>query len=311
MTDGIVATSPDQVMDAIVQMASLPWPESDEWLDWTIDGLEGQTSYLLHVLPLAATSDSTALAAFTSRLAGLADRRWGARHRFDATRFTDDARTEPAAYDRRSAPASMVRSLGAEAALWWRFGEDAVMLVDTSAAGAETSTAALLVLSAQWLDGPGAEEEALQQPLVADFLSQDGRRVLHAAWEVFRTREPAVLQPLVTALPAIERATADLDLGGMLASNGKHLDHALGRIRIFGERRCLCAAYPEHVFYEPAKEEAYGHIRIVEVIPTSFHGRPGRPERICECLTCGQRFDVEEGEYHYPWWQWRARKPAP
>lgn len=152
------------------------------------------------------------------------------------------------------------------------------------------------------------KQEPLQPSLLDDFLSKDSRRILHAVWEVFATRDPEVFAPLVKALPRIDRATDDIDFGGMLASNARHVDHALDRIRLFGKHQCLCGAYSDHMFYEPAKEEAYGHIRIVEEIPVFFNGRPDRPKRICECTDCGKRFEVEEGEYHYTWWKWKTRR---
>jgi len=142
--------------------------------------------------------------------------------------------------------------------------------------------------------------------LVDDFLSKDVRRVMHATWEVFHTRDPKVLEPLAAKLSAIDKATDDLALGGALMPNGKNLSHALDRIALFGKGGCLCAAYTGHLLYEPAKEEAYGHARIAEVIPVFFKGRPDRPKRICECTDCGRRFTVEEGEYHYTWWKWTA-----
>jgi hypothetical protein len=301
MTDEIVDASPEQVVAVIAQMADLPWPDGDEWLEWEIDGLEGQTSFLMHVLPLGATSDAAALTSLTSPLSKLADQRWGVRHRFDATRFTDDADTDPASYDRRSAPASLVRALGSDNAAWWRSGSDAVVLVDNSAAATETSKAAVLVLPAQWLAGPGAEEDALRSPLVADFLSGDKDRVLSALWAVFATRDPEILAPLARALPAIEKATADTELGGMLASNNSNLDHVLDRISLFGKGACLCAAYFSHQFYDPEKEAHRRHVRIVETVPNDGQWVP---DRICECRDCGRRFQVEQGEYHYTWWKW-------
>lgn len=301
MTDGIIDAGPEQVVAVIEQMAGLPWPEGDEWLEWEIDGLAGQTSFLMHVLPLAATSDAAALAAWMSPLTELADQRWGVRHHFDATRFTDGADTGPASYDRRSAPASLVRALGSDDASWWRSGNDAVVLVDSSAAASETGNAAVLVLPARWLAGPGAEEDALQSPLVADFLSGDKDRILHALWAVFKTRDPEILAPLARALPAVEKATADADLGGMLVSNASNLDHVLDRIELFGKGACLCAAYLSHQFYDPAKEEHRRHVRIVETIPNDGQWVP---DRVCECRDCGKRFQVEQGEYHYTWWKW-------
>lgn len=312
--DEIIDAAPSRLIDVIAQMVDLPWPDGDEWLEWEIDGIEGQTSWLTHVLPLGATSDARALADFVSNLAKLADQRWGAHRRFDATRFTDGADTDRASYDRRSAPASMVRSIGAKGAPWWKLGSDAVMLVHGKQSRPRR-TAGVLVLPAQWLGEPGAEEAALQAPLVDEFLSGEQRPVLHAVWEVFTSRDPDVFAPLVMALPAIEKATADLDLGGALLSNGANLDHALDRIRLVARKQCLCGAYPDHVLYDPAKEKAWGHVRIVEEIPMFYNGNPDRPKRICECTDCGRRFSVTEGEYHYTWWKWTAqgssREPPP
>ncbi|MDT0202459.1 hypothetical protein [Nocardioides sp. AE5] len=317
MTEGIIDATADQVMEVVKQMVDLPRPDGDEWLEWEIDGLEGQTNYLMHVLPLAATADASGLSTWTAAIAELADRRWGARTHFDATRFTDDKETDPASYDRRSAPASMVRALDADDAVWWPFGHDAVMLVDNSAAERSTSKAAVFVLPRQWLSAeaqgasrPGEARPADDGSLRADFLSKDSSRVLHAVWEVFKTRDPQVLEPLVRSLPAIERATEELDLGGALISNGSNLDHAFHRIRLFGEKKCLCAAYAHHVRYEPAKEEALGHVRITAETPVFFNGRPDRPKRMCECTDCGRRFEVEEGEYHYTWWKWNGVRNA-
>lgn len=312
MTDEIVDATPEQVVAVIEQMAGLPWPDGDVWLEWEIDGLAGQTSFLMHVLPLGATSDAAALASLTSALSRLADQRWGVRHRFDATRFTDGADTDPASYDRRSAPASLVRALGSDHAVWWRSGRDAVVLIDNSAAAPRTGKAAVLVLPAQWLAGPGAEENALQSPLVADFLSGDKDRILSAVWAVHKTRDPEILTPLARALPAIEKATADAELGGLLASNKSNLDHAIDRIRLFDKGICLCTAYLTHQFYDPAKEEQRRHILIVGTVPNDGQWVP---DRICECRDCGKRFQVEQGEYHYTWWKWTevtrpGNKPA-
>ncbi|KRB76436.1 hypothetical protein ASE01_15850 [Nocardioides sp. Root190] len=300
MSEEIVEASPEQVMAVIEQMPDLPWPEGEEWLEWEIDGLEGQTSYLMHVLPLAATTDAAALAAYTSRLTWLADKRWVARFRFDATLFTDDADTDPASYDRRSAPASLVRSLDADNAAWWPRGENAVMLV-VSAEAAETKKAAVLVLPSQWLKGPPPTAYATTSPLVADFLSGDKDRVIPALWAVMKTRDPEVLTPLAHSLRAIERATANVELGGMLASNGSHLAHALDRVALFDKRVCLCTAYPSHQFYDPDKEEAQQHVRILDRVPNE---RQWVPDRICECRDCGRKYQVEQGEYHYTWWKW-------
>ncbi|TDE95057.1 hypothetical protein EXU48_09840 [Occultella glacieicola] len=308
MSDEILEATPEQVVAVIEQMVDLPWPDGDDWLEWELDGIEGQTSWLAHLLPLAATTDAAALAAFTSALTTVANRRWGARRRFDATRFTDGKDTAPSDYDRRSAPAGLVRSLGADTASWWPLGSDAVVLIDGSRAAAEQKKAAVLVLPAQWLAGPGAEEEALRSPLVEDFLSGEQSRILHAVWAVVETRDPEILAPLALALPALEKATAKVDLGGMLISNNANLDHAFHRIDLFRTGACLCAAYPSHQRYDVENEERQGHIRVVDTVPNE---RQWEPDRICECRDCGKRFQVEQGEYHYTWWKWTVAPARP
>ena len=138
--------------------------------------------------------------------------------------------------------------------------------------------------------------------LVDDFLSGESSRVLHALWAVVASRDPDVLGPVATALPTVEDATADADLGGALMSNNRNLEHAFDRIRLFARGACLCAAYPAHsAAYDPAKEKRRGHVRIVGTVPNE---RQWEPDRICECTDCGKRFQVEQGEYHYTWWKW-------
>ncbi|MCG8922625.1 hypothetical protein [Lentzea sp. CC55] len=70
-------------------------------------------------------------------------------------------------------------------------------------------------------------------------------------------------------------------------------------------RRCLCTAYRSHQFYDVEKEEARRHIRVVGTVPND---RQWVPDRVCECLGCGKRFQVEQGEYHHPWWKWTESK---
>ncbi len=312
MSEGVVDTTGERLVGVVERMAALPWPEAGGSPAWEIDGLAGSTDTLAHTLPLGTTTDPGALRALTRAFTSAADRRWSIRFRLDARERTDTTAMEPA--DRREAPGAAVRALGADTAIWWRFRDHAVLLVDTSTArpAPPTCTASVLVLDAQWLAQPADDVAPLPvggvaDGLIADFVSRDSRRVLHAVWEVFTTRDPAVLRPLARAYARIDRATDDLDLGGMLISNGSNLAHALDRIRIFGEGRCLCTAYAGHVRYEPAKEESYGHVRIVEEIPVFYNGRPDRPRRICVCVDCDRRYEVEEGEYHYTWWKWTAR----
>lgn len=141
--------------------------------------------------------------------------------------------------------------------------------------------------------------------LVDDLLSGDRSRILAATWAIIRTRDDASLDAVWARRSEIEDAVDEVDLGGMLALNGRHVAHALDRVRMHRLGRCLCEAYAGHEMYEPTNEEALGHVEVVEVIPVVVRGVEWRPRRICACTACGRRFDVEEGESHYPWWRWR------
>lgn len=140
--------------------------------------------------------------------------------------------------------------------------------------------------------------------LVADLCSGERDRVLHAVWAIVATRDPAVLQPIVDALPRIRTATDDLDLGGAFVSNRLNLERSLAYVERFAAGECFCTAYDHGGFFQPEREAARGHVRIVEVRTTPLRGRETWPRDVCECTACGRRFDVEHGESHYPWWQW-------
>ncbi|QOR69201.1 hypothetical protein IM660_10745 [Ruania alkalisoli] len=468
--DQIVDASPKTILDVVAKALELPF--SDEGSKWRIDGIDGQTMSTGHVLPLGATTDRAALAALTVPLAEAADRRWGPGRDFDAARYPPELLEEDR-YDPRAMPAKVVRAVGAAHARWWRTGEFAVLLVDTSANAPDStdSVAALVMLPWLRMDGPPADfvhwrrlqhggeptpwpvdlrflsddedpallggdllvgsdvvaamvrreallqvsgmiawaaeqggrafgywlgperslreeapivtfagdrgfdvllgrtlsealcawyaeepspdagyarlaracrdlgvpvpdgmprppvkaagptpqdllekgeaaigtedvwERAAASPLLADLISRERARVLHAVWEIVATRDPAVLEPLAASLPAIGRATSGLDLGGALHANAGSLEHAVERLRLFRDGTCLCAAYTHRLpFYDPAKEAGRGHIRIEGEAPR----KDWVPDRICACTACGRRFRVEQGEYHYTWWKWTS-----
>ncbi|PCE13890.1 hypothetical protein AUC47_04350 [Microbacterium sp. SZ1] len=145
--------------------------------------------------------------------------------------------------------------------------------------------------------------------LLDDFLSGDPSRVLHATWETIASRDIAVLRPLVPAVPRIRRATEALDLGGIIYANRGHLDHALDKLAQFDAGECWCAGYVGILTFDPKKEEAVDHVRIVST------SEPGWSMTYqCECVVCGLTFDVEQGDHHFMWWKWVPRgaiRPLP
>ncbi|SDH92574.1 hypothetical protein [Agrococcus jejuensis] len=142
--------------------------------------------------------------------------------------------------------------------------------------------------------------------LVDDLLSRDRSRILDAVWAIIRARDDAALHAVRKRLAEVEDAVDEVDLGGMLASNGRHVTHAIDRVRMHWRGECLCRAYRDHEMYDPAQEVAFGHVTLVEEIPVIVGGSPWRPRRICACTACGQRYDVTEDEGHYVWWRWRT-----
>ncbi|SCX49693.1 hypothetical protein SAMN03159343_2253 [Klenkia marina] len=293
--DTIVDAPPRKIVRAVEQMVDLPWPEGDEELSWDLQGLEGETTWLFHALPLAHRAGKAAKV-LGRQLRPLLDERFGLRLHFHVDRPAGGREN-----DRHRTVARLVRSIETNVADWWRHDGNAVLLLDSTASAPHDDRLLVVVLPDQWMGPPGAEELALRSPVVQDLLSRDPGRVISAAWTLLGTRDPAVLTPVLTAVDAIEDATAGLRLGGALASNAGHLASGLERARTLGRGECLCTCYPGHSFYEPDREQAKGYVRVVGTVPDE---RQWVDDSICECTNCGRRYQVEHGEGHYPWWRW-------
>jgi hypothetical protein len=139
--------------------------------------------------------------------------------------------------------------------------------------------------------------------VLGDLLSSDPQRIRRASWEVIGRRDTALLEILRVELPAIRRATADVELGGMIRPNRDALLGALAEVQGYRGWRCWCDDYPRLLAYDPSREEERGHMRILR------QDRSGWPATFeCECAVCGRRFGVEEGEHHALWWRWRAQR---
>jgi hypothetical protein len=126
--------------------------------------------------------------------------------------------------------------------------------------------------------------------------SGDSHKIWESACAIATLRDPHELELLSAHLSEIESKTHHVELGGTLFPNKEHLKFALRKLRYYksGEG-CLCRLYPEHLVFDPRREEKAGNIRILEVIQTDgwtdFYK--------CQCVLCGTHFRVQEGEYHY------------
>jgi len=137
---------------------------------------------------------------------------------------------------------------------------------------------------------------------LAGVLSGDPHRIWQASWDIIGTRDKNVLEHLRLALPAIERATANIELGGMISPNRDALVHALDKVRNYRAWKCWCDDYRRLLAFDPTREEERGHVRV---LGQSLSGWPVTYE--CECTVCGKEFRVDEGEHHARWWQWTPR----
>ncbi|OLV17447.1 hypothetical protein [Deinococcus marmoris] len=138
--------------------------------------------------------------------------------------------------------------------------------------------------------------------LLEDLLSRDSQRIWASACAVIRLHDNPALDGLAAHLPHIEQETADVDLGGALFPNAEHLQQALRVLRLRREGGCPCRLYPGHLMYDPERETKAGRVQIL-----STDESPDRNVNYrCRCNTCGAEYNVEQGEYHYTWWQWRA-----
>lgn len=140
--------------------------------------------------------------------------------------------------------------------------------------------------------------------ILAKFMSRDPHQVWEAAHAAIRAPRHEQLL-LVPDLPVIRQATQGLDLGGALFPNTQHLEHALRVLEAARDGRCTCEGYPTWLFYDPTEEAAVGAVEILSTSAPDWHMTYS-----CRCLTCGRTYEVEQGEYHYTWWQWRERPAA-
>ena len=166
-----------------------------------------------------------------------------------------------------------------------------------------TTTLASALLSAPPLPQP---EDGFMSRLLDKLTSGDPHQIWESACAIATLRDASELNILCAHLPDIERATRGIELGGMLYPNREHLSFALRKLPYYkAGAGCLCHLYPERLMFNPVAEEEAGNIRILETTRSSDYNAMYR----CECALCGTQFLVEEGEYHYTWWQWSQMKP--
>jgi hypothetical protein len=139
--------------------------------------------------------------------------------------------------------------------------------------------------------------------VLADLISRDAQRIWAASHDVIRSQDLTLLRALASEGWAIETATHAVELGGALRPNRATLDFALKKLlHVATSDACLCTLYPTYDMFDLAREVQAGHVAILPEVSS-----PDERVITCSCARCNATYNVEEREYHYPWWQWSAR----
>ena len=140
--------------------------------------------------------------------------------------------------------------------------------------------------------------------LLEDITSRDTHRIWSSSCEIAVLRDETQLDFLAAHLAEIKEKTEGVELGGGFFPNAEHLRFAIRKLEFHKSKKgCLCLLYPHRLMYNPAKEEEAGNIRILETVEQDWAAT-----YVCRCALCGTTFKVQQGEYHYTWWEWKIVK---
>lgn len=135
------------------------------------------------------------------------------------------------------------------------------------------------------------------------FTSKKSQEIWSASCEVAKCHNLELLDSLAIDIKTIESATKGINLGGGLCPNSYHLEFALKKLRYVEQRSgCLCALYPEYMFFNPIDEEKTCSITITEIV--RIDGKWIDYYR-CKCNQCHASYKVEERDGHFTFWSWK------
>lgn len=136
--------------------------------------------------------------------------------------------------------------------------------------------------------------------MLADFSSRDVSRIRGACAEVRASWDREVLSKLAVHIPEIKATTEGIEWGGMLINNAVHLHDAIKRMEYARSNDgCFCRVCD--MFDNPERLQERGHVTINEF-------QLERRTYQVSCNECNTAYEVEELDYHYTWWQWKAKK---
>ena len=132
--------------------------------------------------------------------------------------------------------------------------------------------------------------------------SRDSHKIWSASCEIASLRDRERLKNIANHIDEIQLLTEGVDLGGMIRSNSSHLNFAINKLKfVLAGDACLCHLYPKRDFYDPDKEQESGNVQIdhKEALEGGWY-----EYCLVSCLECGNKFKVEEKDYHFSYWVW-------
>jgi hypothetical protein len=136
-----------------------------------------------------------------------------------------------------------------------------------------------------------------------DLTSKDLTRIRSACAVITDSRDRKWLKELSDSLRLIRENTQNLELGGALCPNSYHVDFVIKKLQFIRRSdECLCALYPDNMFFNPTQEQEKKRLQISDTI--HIDGK-WVDYYLCECTQCQSKFKVEERYGHYMWWSWK------
>ncbi|MCC4241323.1 hypothetical protein [Thalassospira povalilytica] len=146
--------------------------------------------------------------------------------------------------------------------------------------------------------------------ILEHFLSRAPHKVWLASCEIRKLRDRDKLLEISEHLKKIRKETKNVfkNSGPGLLSNDYHLNFALKKLSFIRETEaCQCELYPSNMFFNPNKEAEEGFVVITDKMEDAQNWSA---DYRCECTICGNKFSIQQGEYHYTSYHWTNLSPS-
>lgn len=138
--------------------------------------------------------------------------------------------------------------------------------------------------------------------IIQDMLSFDAKKVWGASCAICSLSQNH--ERIVQILPYEEKiklATKGINLGGSLAPNHRFLKKVFEILAFHkANKGCPCCLLDED--FNPKHVLEDGYVILVDTI--YIQDSRYIDYYVVKCRNCGTMYQVEEREYHYPWWNW-------